>query len=85
MKTYTIPGHTVTEVEKEDWDWLNHMTVTEAVDFLDKCGDLENWIGSYSYGSTDPDEYNKAKMLRAYSKIVYFARQCVYGKKGDIE
>jgi len=81
MKTYVVPEHVVTEVEAEDWDALEYMTVKEAVDFLDnECDDLEDYAGGYNYRSSDPDQYHHAKMLRAYGKVLAFARNSCYKK-----
>lgn len=59
MKTYTV-----TEIEPEDWENLHHMTPKEAKKILES-GMLDGYLGSYSYGSSDEYDFDKAKLYYA--------------------
>lgn len=60
MKTYSV-----TEVEKEDWDNLNLMSLDEALEITKSDGYIRGYLGSYYYGSTDEYHFNKAKIYKA--------------------
>lgn len=64
MKEYTV-----CEVEKSDWDSLDDMSIEEAKEVLDE--NLEGYLGSYDWGSSNTYDYNKAKIYVAVGKIIH--------------
>ena len=60
MRTYSV-----TEVEKEDWDNLRLMSLDEALEITKSDTFIRGYLGSYSYGSKEEYDFDKAKIYKA--------------------